>query len=163
MEEPGCNSCQLVAEAGRGRPTATGTPFARRRRRSGSLAYLFVVPVAPFQQRPRSRTYHRPIRSADLGPCYVEPVLRKWVPRCQSLVEVDAEPGLLIGPHRTVVDVGASREHLSGALTKQAGLLDAEVGACEVELEVGCVAHRGHVAWPMPGGSGTEELTQRRG
>jgi len=36
---------QLVAEASRGRPTATGTPSARRGRRRGSLAYLFVVPA----------------------------------------------------------------------------------------------------------------------
>ena len=43
------------------------------------------------------------------------------------LVDVDAEAGPLIGPHRAVADLRAAREYLLRTLTEQARLLDAEV------------------------------------
>ena len=72
----------------------------------------------------------------------VQRVLREREALRRLLVDVDAEAGPLVRPERTIVDLGTTREHLASGIVEQVSLLDPEVRAGQVELEVGRVAHR---------------------
>src|ERR1700730_4232216 len=71
------------------------------------------------------------VGTAELGPRAVVRMLRERVLGRLALVEVDAEAGELVRPHRAVADLGGPREHLPHHVAEERGLLDAEVGARE--------------------------------
>src|SRR5207248_11466250 len=83
------------------------------------------------------RADDRSVQPAHRWPGTVERMLGERVTRGQVLVEVDAQARLVVRPQHAVVNFGAARENLARALAEHVLVLDAEVVASQIQLEVG--------------------------
>src|SRR5581483_1540361 len=86
--------------------------------------------------------YDRSVAPADGRPGAVQRMLRERIPGRQLLVDVDAQAGPVIGPVVAVADLGTAGEDLPRALAEDVLLLDAEVVAGQVQVEIGRVSDR---------------------
>ncbi len=97
-------------------------------------------------------------RKAGKEPLYA--AFWPWIPGGQFLVDVDSEAGIVVRPHHAVADHWCSREDFVGDRAEEECFLDTEIGAGQIEMQVGGVADRGDVARSVPSGADTEELTE---
>src|SRR5688572_28126868 len=95
-------------------------------------------------------------------PAAVQRVLRKRELCRQRLVDLDAESGAVVWPHRPVTNLGRAGKDGARLLAEDVLLLDAEVPAGQVECQVRGVANRRDIAGAVPGGADTEQLAVRR-
>src|SRR5690349_1519766 len=89
-------------------------------------------------------------------------MLWEGVSSSQLLVQVDAEARTVIRPQRSVADLRTAGEHFARSLAELVLLLDAEVVAGQIQLQVHRVADRRDVAGTVPGSPHAKELAQRR-
>src|SRR5262245_44975202 len=78
------------------------------------------------------------------------------------LVDIDPESRLLVRPHRAVPNLRAPWKDRLRPLRKEIRLLDAEVVAGQIELQIRRVRYRRGIARSMPGRAHAKVLTQRR-
>src|SRR5919202_2093611 len=133
--------------------TGRGCPQAASRHRPSALSQ--ATPL-------RLRADDGPVETADGRPRAIVGVLGEGVARGQRFVDVDAQPGLLVRPQHAVPNLGTTREDLARPLAEDMLLLDTEVVTGQVELQVGRVPNRRHVAGAVPRRAHAEELAQRR-
>ena len=111
---------------------------------------------------------HGAVGRAEIAPTSVEAPSLSLLVRAvgvlggQLFIHIDAPAGRRVGPKIAVLESGAPFEYLRGNAADQAPLLDAEVVAGEIEMELSGVADWRNVAGAVPGGLHAERLCEQR-
>ncbi len=127
---------------------------AQRIQRTRRALLLLSQPLA----NRRSLLDDGAIQFADLSPAAVEVISAgsEGVFGGGLFVNLDAPTGSLVDIEIAVLDLWAAVEDLAGGGVEGGVLLDAEVGADDVEGYLGHVADGRDVAWSVPGGADVE-------
>src|SRR5579859_1635274 len=91
-----------------------------------------------------------PVRPAGLGPLYRRQGFGR-IGRRLGLVDVHAPAGLVIGPLIPAAQLRQPAKHLVHPLAKHHHLLHPKIVAGQVQVQVGRVTNRRHIARPLPG------------
>src|SRR4051794_35790983 len=95
------------------------------------------------------RSRRRAVRPARQRPLIEE--FLAWELGRQRLVKVDPQAGPIVRVHIAVANLGAAGEHLIQHIRKDIRLLNAEVRAADIKVQVGRVADRRDIARAVPG------------
>src|SRR4051812_21258887 len=109
-------------------------------RRSLSTSVISVASVAKSSLDPSLGPRRGAIRPARQRPV-VEEIFAGVLGR-QLFVEIDPQPRLVVRVHKATAHFGTAREHLVQNIWEDVSLLNAEVRAADIKMQVSRVANR---------------------